>query len=92
MNAQSKVVCVRFDQPIAKVVRKKQRKQGAAKISGRGESKFEVVPMFYRVSKTMLQSDDQFESYWIRINPMRSGHETVLRILESAVEQVLSCL
>ena len=92
VNAQSKVVCVRFDQPIAKAVLEEAAKQGAAAYPVGAESKFEVVPMFYRVSKTMLQSDDQFESYWIRINPMRSGHETVLRILESAVEQVLSCL
>ena len=48
--------------------------------------------MFYRVSGTMATSDPEFENYWIRINPMRSGAETVLRILEEALKEAEECL
>ncbi|NLC42643.1 MAG: aminotransferase class V-fold PLP-dependent enzyme [Erysipelothrix sp.] len=92
VNAQSKVVLVKLNKPIAKHVLTASHALGAAPYPVGAESKYEFVPMFYRVSGTMATSDPEFENYWIRINPMRSGAETVLRILEEALKEAEECL
>lgn len=86
VNAQSKVILVEFEKPIAKQVLKNAEKLGALPHPVGSESKFEITPLFYKVSGTMLRSNPDFENYWIRINPMRSGADTVIRILEKAIE------
>lgn len=87
-NAQSKVLLVKFKEPIAKEVLKNSVELGAASHPVGSESRYEIVPMFYRLSGTMRRSNQEFETHWIRINPMRSGGETVLRILEESIMRV----
>jgi hypothetical protein len=41
------------------------------------------------VAKVMLEEEPLYEKYVIRINPMRSGPETVIRILKESIESVL---
>lgn len=88
-NAQSKVILVEFNQPIAREVLSVAHGLGAAAYPVGAESRYEVSPMFYRVSGTMLASSGDMQEYWIRINPMRSGTDTVLRILEASIEAVI---
>lgn len=85
-NAQSRVVLVELEKPVAKEVLKHCNQLGAAPHPVGAESKYEVTAMFYRVSGTFLESDPSLEDYMIRINPMRSGADTVLRILNEAIE------
>lgn len=87
-NAQSKVVLVRLKEGIAKEVLECAEKLGAAPYPVGAESKYELVPMFYKLSGTMLASLKDGKTHWIRINPMRSGHQTVIRILKEAIEKV----
>jgi len=89
VNAQSKVVIVRFQQPIAKEILHEAARLGAASHPVGAESKYEVSPMFYRVSGTFRAVDPEAEHCMIRINPMRSGADTVMRILRQSVEAVL---
>lgn len=89
VNAQSKVILVNFDLPIAKEVLQECQKLGGAPYPIGAESKYEIVPMFYRVSGTMIHSLKDAQTHWIRINPMRSGAETVLNILSKAIERVV---
>ncbi|MPN37556.1 putative protein YhfS [bioreactor metagenome] len=91
-NAQSKVLLVEFDQEIAEEVLIEAEKRGAAPNPVGAESKYELVPMFYRVSGTFLKADPTLKKRMIRINPMRAGKNTVLRILEESVQAVASCL
>ncbi len=84
-NAQSKVVIVKLKKNNAAAVIKKAAKLGAAPHPIGAESKYEFVPMFYRVSKTVADQLAGATDNLIRINPMRSGTETVLRILEEAI-------
>ncbi|MEG0659906.1 MAG: aminotransferase, partial [Anaerorhabdus sp.] len=91
-NAQSKVLLVEFDQEIAEEVLIEAEKRGAAPNPVGAESKYELVPMFYRVSGTFLKADPTLKKRMIRINPMRAGKNTVLRILEESVQAVTSCL
>jgi O-acetylhomoserine/O-acetylserine sulfhydrylase-like pyridoxal-dependent enzyme len=87
-NAQSKVLLVEFKEEIAAQVLLEAEKLGAAPNPIGAESKYEIVPMFYRVSGTFRSSDTSLEKRMIRINPMRSGADTVIRILEEALRRI----
>lgn len=89
-NAQSKVLLVEFDQDIAYRVLEEAEKLGAAPNPVGAESKYEIVPMFYRISGTFRKYDPQLEKRMIRINPMRSGSDTILRILAESIRRAVS--
>lgn len=88
-NAQSKVILIEFEKEIAKQVLKHANLLGASPYPIGAESQYELAPMFYRVSNTFLQFDHTFENKMIRVNPMRAGSKTILRILAEAVNQAL---
>lgn len=88
-NSQSKVIIVEFFHDIAEDVLKEAEALGAAPHPIGSESKYEVIPMFYRVSGTYRQYDPTFEKRMIRINVMRSGSETVIRILKESIKRVM---
>lgn len=87
-NAQSKVLLVEFREEIAEQVLKEAMKLGAAPNPVGAESKYELVPMFYRISGTFRKTDPTLERRMIRINPMRAGADTILRVIREAVERV----
>lgn len=91
VNAQSKVILVRLLDGKAKDVLHYAEQLGAAPYPVGAESKYELVPMFYKVSGTMKKENKEFATHWLRINPMRSGADTVLRILEEAMKKVKEC-
>ena len=91
-NAQSKVILVEFQENIAERVLMEAQKLGAAPNPIGAESKYELVPMFYRVSGTFLKADPTLKERMIRINPMRAGDETVIRILKESIKRVQACL
>lgn len=51
------------------------------------ESKYEAAPMFYRVSGTFRKADPTLEERMIRINPNRSGPDTIIRILKESIRK-----
>lgn len=87
-NAQSKVIIVEFDKPIAAEVLKRVEKLGAAPNPVGAESKYEFVPMFYRLSGTFRAASPESVKTMIRINPMRAGVETIIRMIKEAVEEI----
>ena len=87
-NAQSKVLLVEFERPVAREVLEAAETLGAAPWPVGAESKYEFAPMFYRVSGTFLESDPTLAERMIRINPMRAGADTVLRILKTAMGRI----
>ena len=91
-NAQSKVLLVEFREPIAEAVLREAEKLGAAPNPVGAESKYEMVPMFYRVSGTFRKADPTLEQRMIRINPMRAGADTILDIIKTSVKRVRQCL
>lgn len=88
-NAQSRVILVEFEAPIAKKVLEYTNILGGAPYPVGAESRYEVTGMFYRVSGTFLAHNPKLEDYMIRINPMRSGADTIIRVLKEAVNKVL---
>ena len=88
-NAQSRVILVELEQPIAKKVLEYSAKLGAAPYPIGAESRYEIAAMFYRVSGTFLKTDPTLADRMIRINPMRSGADTVIRVLKESMKKVL---
>lgn len=87
-NAQSKVLLVEFNQPIAKQVLAKAKDLGALPYPVGAESRFEIPPLFYRVSGTFREAAPDLEQYMIRINPNRGGAETIMRILRKSCDEL----
>jgi hypothetical protein len=85
VNAQSRVIIVELEKPDAPEVLKRAEGLGAAPYPVGAESRYEVTPLFYRVSGTFLKDDPSRASRMLRINPMRSGAATVLDILRRAI-------
>lgn len=90
-NAQSKVILVEFEQEIAAEVLRHAVQLGAAPHPVGAESKYEFIPLFYRVSGTFLKQDPSLAKRMIRINPMRCGSDTIIKILQAAMERVEAC-
>lgn len=86
-NAQSRTILVEFEEPIALKVVEEANTFGAATYPVGAESKYEIAPMFYRVSGTFIKDNPDLKDYAIRVNPMRAGSSTVLRILENSVKK-----
>lgn len=89
-NAQSRVVLVEFEKPIAEKVLKYAEEIGAVPYPVGAESRYEIGAMFYRVSGTFIKDNPEIKNYVIRINPMRAGADTVIRILKEAVKKSLA--
>lgn len=87
-NAQSKVILVEFEKPIAKKVLENAEKFGALPSPVGSESKYEIVPLFYRISNTFLRENPSLKDYMIRINPNRASANTIINILKNSMENV----
>ncbi len=85
-NAQSKVLLVEFHRPIASQVLANAEQRGALPYPVGAESRYEIPPLFYRLSGTFREANPEMENSVIRINPNRSGVETVMRILRESCE------
>lgn len=87
-NAESKAVLVEFDQDIAERVLEVAPSHGAAPHPVGCESHYEFLPMFYRISATFRAADPGWQQRMIRVNVMRAGPDTVIRILQEIIEEV----
>lgn len=87
-NAQSKVLLVEFEKPIAKKILQHVVKYGAAPNPVGAESKYEIAPMIYRVSGTFKEYDPSLLENTIRINPYRTGPDTIIKILKKSIREV----
>lgn len=90
-NAQSKVLLVEFKENIAKQVIAEAEKMGTLPNPVGAESKYELPPLFYRVSGTFRASDPTIDERMIRINPNRAGADTIIRILKESIKRVKAC-
>jgi hypothetical protein len=87
VNAQSRVIIVELAGIEAPEVLRRAGQFGAAPYPVGSESRYEICPLFYRVSGTFIKSDPALASRMIRINPMRSGADTILKILRRSLEE-----
>jgi hypothetical protein len=85
-NAQSRVALVELEEPLARDVLETSVQYGAASHPIGAESRYEVSPLFYRVSGTMREENPQLAERMIRINPVRAGPDLVIEILEKSLK------
>ncbi len=90
-NSQSKVLLVEFKEEIAEAVLAEAEKLGALPNPVGAESKYEMVPLFYKVSGTFLKMDPSLQKRMIRINPNRAGAQSILAILKESIRRAKSC-
>ena len=88
-NAQSRVVLVELDKPIAKKVLEYAETLGALPNPVGAESKYELAPMFYKASGTFLKEDPTLIDRMVRINLNRAGANSAIRILKEAMKLAL---
>ncbi|MEW6230237.1 MAG: aminotransferase class V-fold PLP-dependent enzyme, partial [Bacillota bacterium] len=86
-NAEERIVLVQFTEPVAEKVLEYAWRYGAAPYPVGSESRYEVAPMFYRVSATFLTENPSLGQTTIRVNPMRAGADTVIRILNKVLAE-----
>ena len=84
-NAQSKNVIVELEMPVAQKVIELSDSNGAATHPVGAESKYEIIPMIYRVSGSFIEAQPQLKEYGLRINPMKAGAETIIDILKKVI-------
>jgi len=84
-NAQSRVVLVELDRPQAKEVLEESVSFGAACHPVGAESRYEILPLFYRVSGTFRKENPELADRMIRINPVRAGADLVIEILSKSI-------
>ena len=87
VNAQSKVLIVELEKENAREVLKQAEKLGALPNPVGAESRYEMAPLFYKVSGTFLAKDPGLIDKMIRINPNRAGADTVIEVLRESIER-----
>ena len=87
VNAQSKVLIVELEKDNAREVLKYAQELGALPNPVGAESKYEIAPLFYKVSGTFLAKDPTLIDKMIRINPNRAGADTVIEVLRKSIEK-----
>jgi len=88
VNMQSYVLLIEFTCPIADKIILESKKLGAVNVPVGSESRFEIVPLFYTPSRAFLNSHPKLKNRCIRVNPFRSGTDTIIKILREAINNV----
>ncbi|SCB96897.1 Cys/Met metabolism PLP-dependent enzyme [Fictibacillus enclensis] len=87
-NSQSKNVIVELKKPIAQKVIENASCHGAATYPVGAESKYELLPMIYRVSGSFLEHQPRLKEFGLRVNPMKASALTVLTILNKIMDDI----
>jgi hypothetical protein len=83
-NAET-IVLVQLERPRAREVIDAAGALGAATHPVGAESKYEIAPLFCRISKALSVARPDWVDWVVRINPNRAGTEQVLDILRGAI-------
>ena len=87
-NAQDRCVLVRLDRPVARELPGFASRYGAAPFPVGSDSRYEMAPLFYRMSSSSLDDAPALADWTVRINPMRAGADLVVDILRRAIEDL----
>ncbi|MFD7922163.1 aminotransferase class V-fold PLP-dependent enzyme [Streptomyces sp. NPDC059740] len=84
-NAQDRCLLIRLTRPVARELPALAARYGAAPHPVGSNSRYEVAPLFYRMSGSSLDDAPGLADWTIRVNPMRAGADLVLDILRRAL-------
>lgn len=85
-NVQDRCVLVRLRAPVARQLPAVAARFGAAPYPVGSASRYEIAPLFYRMSGSALADAPELADHTVRINPMRAGADLVLTILRRALD------
>jgi hypothetical protein len=74
-----------FEDPVAEDFVRSAWRNGSPSQSVGEEAQYEFLPLFTYLTSTFLKGTPGLERHAIRINPMRSGPDTILRVLRAAL-------
>ncbi|MFJ5560769.1 aminotransferase class I/II-fold pyridoxal phosphate-dependent enzyme [Streptomyces sp. NPDC093250] len=74
-----------FDAPVAEAFLRSAWRNGSPSQSVGEEAQPEVLPLFTYLTSTFLKGMAGLEKYALRINPMRGGASTILRVVQAAL-------
>ncbi len=85
--AQPGIRCIvlLFERPAAEEFLRSAWRHGSPSQSVGEEAQFEFLPLFTYLTSTFLKATPGLEKYAVRINPMRGGSRTVMRVLRHAL-------
>lgn len=85
--AQPGIRCIvlLFERPVAEDFLRSAWRNGSPSQSVGEEAQFEFLPLFTYLTSTFLKATPGLESYAVRINPLRGGSQTVMRVLREAL-------
>jgi hypothetical protein len=78
-------VVVVFDRPVGEEFLRSAWRNGSPSRSVGEEAQYEFLPLFTYLTSTFLKADPGLEQWAIRVNPLRGGPATILRVLEAAL-------
>ncbi|MFD7663332.1 aminotransferase class V-fold PLP-dependent enzyme [Streptomyces sp. NPDC059788] len=84
-NVQDRCVLLRLDRPVARALPAAAARYGAAPYPVGSNSRYEIAPLFYRMSGSALEDAPELADWTVRINPMRAGADLVIDILRRAL-------
>lgn len=84
-NAQDRCLLVRLDRPVAGELPAVAARFGAAPYPVGSNSRYEITPLFYRMSRSALDDSPELADWTVRINPMRAGADLVVEILRRSL-------
>lgn len=87
-NTQSKILIIKFHQPITTKILKKTQKHNTLPYPINTKSKYKIPPLFYHLSKTFHQTNPQSKHYTIHINPNHNNKKTILQILHKNITNI----
>ncbi|MGW1894375.1 aminotransferase class V-fold PLP-dependent enzyme [Streptomyces sp. NPDC002004] len=90
-NAQDRCLLVRLERPVARLLPAAAARHGAAPYPVGSNSRYEVAPLFYRMSGSTLDDAPALAGTTVRINPMRAGADLVLDILRRSLSDLNPC-
>jgi len=86
-NGQDRMAVVLFEEPVAEEVVEASASFGAQNYPVGANSRYEISPLFYRLSASFLEADATLGQHAIRVNPMRAGADLVLSILRRSMRE-----
>jgi hypothetical protein len=87
-NAQDRCLLVRLERPVARELPDVAARFGAAPYPVGSNSRYEIAPLFYRMSSSALDDAPELADWTVRINPMRAGADLVVDILRRSLNEL----
>lgn len=85
--AAARSIILVFKDPIAENFLQSAWRNGSPSRSVGEEARYDLLPLFTYIAGTYLKSNPLLKDYVIRVNPLRGGTSTIIRILKSALAE-----